>query len=169
VTAPGFVIELVDTVGENVVVAGEDVRVDIGLPPGADIDTLGDFLDGELVDDFLTPVDAGQGGGLGLSGGTVSGTIRNVPLGGHRIQAEVLAGPPPGDVFVTELDFVAIEPPVTETPKATAFPTATPTDAPDAGSCEGATRCFQLAPSKDDLLCGSARNRSERRSLRTVV
>lgn len=126
VMAPGFVIELVEPLGENVVAAG-DVLVDIGLPPGASSDTLGVFLDGASVPDFLTPTSSPTGGGLGVSAGTVSGTIRNVTVGTHRIQAEVLAGPAPGVVVVTELDFAAIEPPVTETPPTTPLP--------GAGSC----------------------------------
>jgi parallel beta-helix repeat protein len=151
--APGFVIELLEPLGDDIVAAG-DVLVDIGLPPGASSDTLGVFLDGVTVPDFLTPVGSAtsrEGGGLGLSAGTVSGTLRNVAVGFHRVQAEVLAGPPPGIVVISELDFQAIEPPVTETPTMTPLPTATPTDAPSAGSCDGGTRCVQLVPSDDDL------------------
>jgi hypothetical protein len=114
--APDFVIELLEPLGDDIVAAG-DVLVDIGLPPGASSDTLGVFLDGVSVPDFLTPVGSAswlEGGGLGLSAGTVNGTIRNVTVGFHRIQAEVLAGPPPGVVAISELDFQAIEPPVSE-------------------------------------------------------
>lgn len=107
--APGFVIELVDELAPDVVVAG-NVRVDIGLPQGASSDTLGVFLDGTSVPDFLTPVASASGGGLGAPAGTVSGTIRDVAIGNHRIQAEVLAGPAPGVVVLSELDFQAVAP-----------------------------------------------------------
>jgi hypothetical protein len=123
-----------------------DVVVEITLPENSDPETLEVFLDGVPV--F---------GITGVAGGTASGTIADVEVGTHVLEAEIFVME--GEDLVraaTSVEFEVIEPTSTPTETETATPVDTPTVTPTFADTATATATATITPTSPPTATSTA-------------